>query len=131
MKILIYFLLTACLYSGELLAQKEEIVKSAVETMPSFPGGVIEMYKFLNENIRYPVEARRMKISGQVITQFIVDRYGYLRDIHVERGVDPSLDKEALRVVELMNERVGWIPGTHNGNPVDVVFTLPLKFVLQ
>jgi periplasmic protein TonB len=121
----------AFLFSGRIHAQEAEPLKSDVEIMPSYPGGIEEMYKFIYSNLKYPVAARKMKIQGQVITQFVVDKEGYLKDIKVVRGVDPSLDNEARRVIELMNEGERWNPGIHNGEPMDVVFTFPLRFVIQ
>jgi len=118
-------------FSGHILAQEAEPLQTNFETMPSYPGGVEEMYKFIYSNIKYPVVARKKKIQGQVITQFIVDQQGFLKDIHVVKSVDPSLDNEAIRVIELMNEGERWIPGMHNGKPMDVVFTFPLRFALQ
>lgn len=118
-------------FSGNILAQEAEPLQSKVETMPSYPGGIEEMYKFIYSNIKYPVAARKKKIQGQVITQFIVDQHGFLKDIHVVKSVHPSLDNEAIRVIELMNEGERWKPGIHNGKPMDVVFTLPLRFALQ
>lgn len=102
-----------------------------VEKMPSFPGGTGEMYKFIYSEMRYPPEAKRLKVSGQVITEFLVNADGSIQDIVVKRGPGYGLDEEAIRVITVMQEKIKWIPGMHNGKPIAVKFTLPLKFVLQ
>ncbi len=96
--------------------------------MPQFPGGEQALFKFLNENIKYPVIAQENGIQGRVICQFVVNTDGSIVDIQVVRGVDPSLDKEAVRVIQSMPK---WIPGKQRGKPVRVRFTLPINFKLQ
>ncbi len=107
--------------------QKEEL-KTNIETMPSFPGGQEEMYRFIFTNIKYPVQARKKNISGTVILQYIVAKDGDLENVKVVRGIGGGCDEEAMRVVNLMPK---WNPGVSDGIPVDVTFTLPIKFVLQ
>lgn len=102
-----------------------------VEQMPSFPGGHDSMYHFIWTHIQYPAAARRNSISGKVVVQFVVDQKGMLQNIRVVKGVHPSLDAEALRVVGLMNEKLRWVPGKHNNRVVPVYFTLPISFSLQ
>jgi len=130
MKILFFVLFAIYLQQGQLFAQTEEPL-SNVEKMPAFPGGVSKMYSFLYSNIKYPSEAKKWQISGQVVTQFVVDKEGYLRDIHIVKGLGYGLDEESLRVIELMNVAHRWVPGSHNGVPVPVPFTLPIRFVLK
>jgi protein TonB len=103
-------------------------VFTIVEQQPEFPGGVEAMYKWINSNIRYPTVAEEMGVSGRVVLQFVVGRDGVIRDIEVVRHVDPSLDKEAIRVVSKMPK---WIPGKQRGNPVSVKFTMPITFTLR
>ncbi|MDQ3016032.1 MAG: M56 family metallopeptidase [Bacteroidota bacterium] len=111
--------------------KKDEMPFIYVEKMPSFPGGSEAMYKYIYGSIRYPAEDKQNGISGQTIVQFTVTPEGLLKDIKIVRKVSPAIDAEAVRVVESMNYMSeGWIPGFHNGKPVDVVFTLPIKFVL-
>ncbi len=100
-----------------------------VERMPSFPGGQEEMYKFIYSELRYPAEAKRFGISGDVITRFTVAADGELEDIKVVKGLGYGCDEEALRVMAVMQEKYGWNSGLHNGKPVPVTYTLPLKFV--
>lgn len=99
-----------------------------VEQSPSFPGGESAMYEWLSKNINYPVIAQENNIQGRVTLQFVVGRNGEIIDIVVVRGVDSSLDKEAVRVVKAMP---AWIPGRQGGNTVKVRYTLPVQFRLQ
>lgn len=99
-----------------------------IEQNPSFPGGEAAMYEWLSKNINYPVIAQENNIQGKVTLQFVVDKNGDIVDIIIARGVDPSLDKEAVRVVKSMPR---WIPGKQGGNSVKVRFTLPVQFRLQ
>jgi protein TonB len=107
---------------------KEEEPFSYVEQMPSFPDGQEAMYKFIYDRIKYPAIARENGISGQVIVQFVVSKDGEIQKAKVVRGIGGGCNEEALRVV---NEMPKWKPGKHNGRPVPVTFTLPIKFVLQ
>ena len=107
---------------------KEEKVFEIVEQPPSFPGGESAMYEWLSKNINYPVIAQENNIQGRVTCQFVVGRNGELEDVRVVRGVDPSLDKEAIRVIKSMPK---WIPGRQGGNAVKVRYTLPVQFRLQ
>ncbi|HQG67810.1 MAG TPA: energy transducer TonB, partial [Paludibacteraceae bacterium] len=107
--------------------EDEQVIFQVVETMPQFPGGEQALFKFLNENIKYPVIAQENGIQGRVICQFVVNTDGSIVDIQVVRGVDPSLDKEAVRVIQSMPK---WIPGKQRGKPVRVRFTLPINFKL-
>lgn len=125
---------------GEVLKAKEEIAQpeppkeeenkvfEVVEENPSFPGGQAALMQWLNANIKYPVIAAENGIEGRVIVQFVVSKTGSISDVRVVRGVDPSLDKEAVRVVSNMPN---WTPGRQNGTTVNVRFTLPVTFRLQ
>ena len=99
-----------------------------VEKQPEFPGGTTALMKFLGDNIKYPVIAQENGIQGRVITNFVVERDGSISDVQVVRGQDPSLDKEAVRVIKTMPR---WTPGQQRGKPVRVRFTLPVVFRLQ
>jgi protein TonB len=99
-----------------------------VEEQPEFPGGSTAMMKFLSDNIRYPVIAQENGIHGRVICNFVVERDGSITDAQVVRGVDPSLDREAIRVIQQMPR---WKPGKQRGAAVRVRFTLPVVFRLQ
>ena len=100
-----------------------------VERMPGFKGGEQEMVKYLAKNIRYPKAAQEAGVEGLVVISFVVDKYGALSDFQVLKSLDESTDAEALRVVESMNG--SWYPGTQNGNPVPVRYTMPVRFAIK
>lgn len=99
-----------------------------VEKQPEFPGGASAMLRFLNENIRYPKDAQEKRIQGTVVCSFVVNEDGNISDVSIFRGVDPSLDAEAIRVIGAMP---AWKPGFQRGKPVNVRFTLPIVFRLK
>lgn len=99
-----------------------------VEPMPEFPGGEAALMRFLNENLRYPAAAFKNGIQGCVTVQFVVTKDGSVGDVKVLRGVDPALDQEAIRVCKALPK---FTPGTQNGIPVNVWFTLPITFRLE
>ncbi|HHT23432.1 MAG TPA: energy transducer TonB [Bacteroidales bacterium] len=113
-----------------IVAQVEEPEKvfEIVEQQPGFPGGNAEMYKWLSQNIVYPVIAQENQISGRVTLRFVVEKDGSIAEIEVIRGVHESLNKEAIRVVKTMPK---WIPGKQGGIPVKVRLTLPITFELK
>ena len=108
--------------------EEENKIFTVVEQMPSFPGGMGALMQYLSKNIKYPPFAEENNIQGRVICTFVVERDGSVTDIHIAKGVDPSLDKEAIRVVSGMPK---WIPGRQNGQSVRVKYTLPVTFRLQ
>ena len=99
-----------------------------VEQNPSFPGGEKALMDYLYKNIKYPSVAQDNGIQGRVLIQFVVNKDGSIVDPKVLRSVDPSLDKEAMRVVTAMPK---WTPGKQRGKPVRVRFTLPVTFRLN
>ena len=110
-------------------AQTEETkVFDVVEQMPSFPGGAAGLMKFLSTNVKYPVVAMENGIQGRVITTFVVERDGSVSDVEVVESVDPSLDKEAIRVITSMPR---WRPGKQGGKAVRVKYTIPVTFRLR
>jgi protein TonB len=124
---------------GEVLKAKEVVVDEkpkeeetkvfdVVEQMPQFPGGPQALFEYLSKNIKYPVVAEENGIQGRVIVTFVVERDGSITDVKVAKSVDPSLDKEAMRVVKSMPH---WIPGKQNGAAVRVKYTVPVTFRLQ
>ena len=127
--------------SGEVLKAKEALVTEpvkpkeeenkvfdVVEQMPSFPGGMAALMAYLQKSIKYPPVAEENGIQGRVVCTFVVERDGSVTDVRVAKSVDPSLDKEAVRVVSAMPK---WIPGKQNGQSVRVKYTLPVTFRLQ
>ena len=106
----------------------ENGIHQVCEEMPEFPGGMRECMNWLSKNVNYPATAQEKGIQGRVIIQFVVERDGSITEPKVVRGVDPDLDKEALRVVSAMPN---WKPGKHKGEAVRVKYTLPVMFRLQ
>lgn len=116
-----------------IIQQEEEQAEESqvffiVEDMPEFPGGEMALRKFIANAIKYPVIAQENGIQGKVYVNFVVDKDGSVTNAKIARGVDPSLDKEALRVV---NSLPKWKPGMQRGKPVKVSYTVPISFVLQ
>ena len=99
-----------------------------VEEMPEYPGGMGECLKFLDENVKYPVEAQKAGVQGKVIVQFVVESDGSITNPVIVRSVDPHLDGEAIRAVSLMPR---WKPGKQKGQPVPVKYTIPVAFRLD
>lgn len=95
-----------------------------VEQMPQFPGGEMEMHKFINENLKYPKISQEEALQGRVTIRFIVTKTGEISDITVVRSIASSFDQEVVRVVKAMPK---WIPGKQDGKEVDVYFTLPIQ----
>ena len=108
--------------------EEENKVFDVVEQMPSFPGGMNALMDYLRKAIKYPPVAEENGIQGRVVCTFVVERDGSVTDVRVAKSVDPSLDKEAVRVVSAMPK---WIPGKQNGQSVRVKYTLPVTFRLQ
>ncbi len=96
-----------------------------VEEKPQFPGGEAALMRFVAENIRYPQEALKAKKEGRVVVQFVVTKTGGIGDVKVIRGVDRSLDAEAIRVVKSLP---AFTPGKLDGKPVNVWYTIPISF---
>lgn len=103
-------------------------VYDVVEQMPSFPGGISGLRTYLNQNIRYPAEAQENCVQGRVVVSFVVGKDGHISDVTVLRSVDPSLDKEAVRVIKNMPR---WTPGKQGGEPVKVRYNVPVSFRLN
>ena len=125
--------------NGEVLKIKEAVAQpepkpevekvfDVVEQMPSFPGGPSALMEWLSNNVKYPVVAQENVVQVRVVVSFVVERDGSITDVKVVRGVDPSLDREASRVVRAMPR---WIPGKQNGSAVRVKYNVPVAFRLQ
>ncbi len=107
----------------------EQEVFFVVEDMPTFQGQSSDAFRiYIQQNLKYPIIAQENGISGRVFVQFDVDGTGSITNVVVVRGVDPSLDKEAVRVVKSSPK---WSPGKQRGRPVRVRFTFPIVFQLQ
>ncbi|WP_106829763.1 energy transducer TonB [Parabacteroides pacaensis] len=103
-------------------------VFAVVEEMPEFPGGETALMQYINKGIKYPVIAQENGIQGRVVVSFVINKDGKVVEAQVMRGVDPSLDKEALRVIGTLP---AWKPGKQRGKPVRVKYTVPVLFRLQ
>lgn len=98
-----------------------------VQQLPEFPGGMVEFMKWLTKNLKYPVMAQNRKIQGKVVVSFIINKDGSIANVKLEQGIDPSLDREALRVVRMMPK---WKPGVEMGKPCRTMFAIPIVFRL-
>ena len=108
--------------------QVYELPKLKVEEMPEYPGGMSAMIAFIRENLKYPKDAKEAKKEGRVLCSFIIDKTGEVTEVKVAKSSGTqSLDDEAVRVVSLMPN---WKPGTEDGKPVRVSYTIPLVFKL-
>lgn len=108
---------------------EEQTIFEVVEQMPEFPnGGMAGLIQYLSKNIKYPTIAQENGTQGRVTVQFVVNRDGSIVDAKVLRGVDPYLDKEAIRVISSMPK---WKPGMQRGKAVRVKYTVPVMFRLQ
>ena len=128
---LMFFAVTV--YGQNVSGQNQQLPADAkvfdvVEEQPSFPGGQGALMSWVSENINYPVEAAKNGIQGRVIVQFVITATGSIANVNVTRGLEPSLDKEAVRVISSMPK---WTPGRQNGTAVNVRYTLPVTFRLK
>jgi len=108
--------------------EDEQQVFVIVEDMPEFPGGDLELQKWIARAVKYPVIAQENGITGRVYVGFVVNKVGAIENVKIMRGVDPSLDKEAVRVINKMPK---WKPGKQRGKAVKVSYTVPINFQLQ
>ena len=113
--------------TGYALPPGEEVFM-VVEEMPEFPGGTLALRQYLADALKYPVIAQQNGIQGKVYVNFVINKDGSVSDARIARGVDPSLDAEALRVVSLLPK---WTPGKQRGVPVRVSYTVPINFQLD
>jgi periplasmic protein TonB len=102
-------------------------VYTVVDQPPAFPGGQVSLGQYLMKSMRYPADAQRARLQGQVIISFIVTSTGQIIDAKIKQSVGGSCDTEALRIVK---EMPNWTPGQLNGKPVNVLTNLPLNFKL-
>ena len=122
-------LLTLC--TGSALTQNTDTTSRdklviEFEQMPQFPGGDVALMKYISENIRYP--KTEDCVEGRVIVQFVVTKTGEIGEVKVVRGVRPDFDAEAVRIVRSLPK---FIPGRRHGEPVDMWYTLPVRFHMK
>lgn len=113
---------------GDEEEEEEPEIFFIVETMPEFPGGELGLRKYIATHVKYPNIARENGIEGKVYVRFCVTSKGTVEKVSIARGVDPILDKEALRVVKALPK---WKPGEQRGKKVNVWYTVPINFQLQ
>ena len=129
-KLFVMLLLAVCCHmtaqaQKTVVSQTNQKVYESVEQMPEYPGGMQAMVEFLQTNMKYPEDAAKQSVEGRVMVQFVVETDGSISDVHVARQVFPSLDAEAVRVVEAMPK---WTPGKEKGRVVRVKYNLPIVF---
>lgn len=106
-------------------APDEGVIFDVVEQMPQFPGGETKLNEYVSTNLKYPEEARKKRIQGKVFVAFVVNSDGSISETQIVRGIEPSCDKEALR---LINNMPRWIPGQSDRKKVRTRYTLPIVF---
>lgn len=128
MSLLAVFSLSTVSAQKTVVSKKNQKVYDVVEQMPEFPGGMVAFMDYLIQNMKYPEDAEKQKVEGHVIARFIVETDGSISDVNVVKQVFPSLDAEAIRVLQAMPK---WTPGKQNGKPVRVKYTVPVTFKLK
>ncbi len=112
--------------NGNVVQGKDaEYAFEQLEVKPEYPNGNEGLGKYLSENIKYPKKALKNGVSGKVFVQFVIDKTGKVTNVVAVRGVEKSLDKEAVRVIRSMPK---WKPGMKDGQPVKVKYTIPINF---
>lgn len=128
MSLLAVCCLTTVSAQKTIVSQKNQKVFDVVEQMPQFPGGQAALFEYLMNNVKYPADAVKQKVEGRVIASFVVETDGSITEVNVWRPVFPSLDAEAIRVLQAMPK---WTPGMQDGKPVRVKYTVPVIFKLK
>jgi TonB family protein len=118
-----------CRQGKAITADSDTLTYTTPQQQPEFKGGMPGLGQFLSRNLRYPVEAQRARVQGRVFVSFVVCTDGTLCDYEVLKGLDPSIDQEAVRVVKAMSGY--WKPGSQRGKKVRVKYNLPINFSLQ
>lgn len=125
---IIIALMAVLTVSAQSSKESKEKIYDVVEVMPEYPGGWVELMKYLRDNIKYPAEAAKRKEQGRVIVGFVIERNGKLGNISVLRHATPLLDEAAIEVVKKMPK---WKPGKINGKNVRVKYQVPVQFRLN
>lgn len=110
---------------GDVEEEETEEIFVIVEDYPVPIGGMAAFYQYVNNNIKYPMQALTLNIEGRVFVQFVVGKDGSLTDVTVIRGIGGGCDEEAIRVLK---GAPGWKPGKQRGKPVRVKMVLPITF---
>lgn len=128
MSLMALFGLTTVSAQKTVVAQKNQKVFDVVEQMPEYPGGIQALFEYLSQNVKYPADAEKQKVEGRVIATFVVETDGTINNVEVVKPVFPSLDAEAIRVLQGMPK---WTPGKQSGKEVRVKYTVPINFNLK
>jgi len=128
MSLMAVFCLSTVSAQKTVVSKKNQKVFDVVEQMPEYPGGMQAMFKYMADNMKYPADAEKQKVEGRVLVQFIVETDGSVSNTEVLTRVFPSLDAEAVRVINKMPK---WIPGKQNGKVVRVKYVIPVNFRLK
>ena len=128
MSLMAVFCLTTVSAQKTVVSQKNDKVFDVVEQMPEYPGGMQALFEFISKNIKYPADAQKQKVEGRVLAKFVIETDGSISDIEVVKNAFPSLDAEAVRVIQAMPK---WIPGRQKGQAVRVKFVMPINFSLK
>ncbi len=128
MSLMAVFCLSTVGAQKTVVSKKNQKVFDVVEQMPEYPGGMQAMFKYMADNMKYPADAEKQKVEGRVLVQFIVETDGSVSNTEVLTRVFPSLDAEAVRVINKMPK---WIPGKQNGKVVRVKYVIPVNFRLK
>ena len=128
MSLMAVFCLTTVSAQKTVVSQKNDQVFDVVEQMPEYPGGMQALFEFLKENIKYPEDAQKQKVEGRVLAKFVVETDGSISNIEVVKHAFPSLDAEAVRVIQAMPN---WTPGKQKGQAVRVKYVVPINFNLK
>jgi len=124
---LLLFMIGAKAQLTDSARNSNDMVYTAVEHQPEYPGGITKFYRFLTKTIRYPAVAREHNTQGKVIVTMVVEKDGSLSQVHVTKSIGDGCDEEAMRVVKLS---APWTPGTQNGKAVRVEYSMPISFTL-
>ncbi|TCD12702.1 energy transducer TonB [Pedobacter frigidisoli] len=106
---------------------KEKFAFLSIEKQPEYPGGLKNFYQYISRNVRYPKQAKKDGVSGNVVLSFVVEKDGQLKDVKVINSVREDIDAEAIRVV---SNSIKWSPGIQNGKPVRVMYRFNVNFAL-
>ncbi len=98
------------------------------ETAPEYPGGIDAMYRFISKNVNYPAKEKWKGVTAKVVTRFSISKEGDVTNITILSKTPEAFNQEVIRVMKLMPK---WKPGTLNGQPVEIYFTLPVMFNLE
>lgn len=116
------------LMAGSVNVSAQDEPMTQPEIAPEYPGGTVAMLSYIQQNLKYPEGAKEQEIQGRVIVKFTIETDGTVSDVNVVKSVDPLVDAEVVRIV---SDMPAWKPGMHEGKPVRVSYSIPIRFRLQ